>query len=319
MDSSRRPAVGIACVVAAAALWGTTGTSQALAGGTLSSLWFGALRLVFATAFFAVFAAATGGLARRAWQGLPAGAALGAGLCMAVYNLAFFAGVKSTGVGVGTAIALGSGPVWAGLLQAVFQRHPPTWGWWMGTAVAIAGGVLLSTAGGVRELSAWGVLLCLLAGLSYAAFTLLNKTLVGHAPASSIMLVAFAVATLVALPGAAFEAGAPTLGARDLAAVAYTGVVTAGLAYLLYTHALRHIAPATGVTLALAEPVVAFALAALLLSEPVHAASFGGLLLVLGGVLGVVRSELADGRRVGGVSGRCEARTPEPEGRRVVP
>lgn len=274
-------------------LWGTTGTSQALAGGTLPSLWFGALRLVFAALFFAVFAAVSRGLTRRAWQGLSPSAALGAGLCMAVYNLAFFAGVKLTGVGVGTAIALGSGPIWAGLLQAVFQRQPPTGAWWVGTVVAITGGVLLSLGGGERSVSVSGVVLCLSSGLSYAVYTLLNKRMVGHAPASSITLSAFAVAALVALPAAALQAGLPSLAVRDLIAVAYTGIVTAGVGYLLFSLALHHIRPATAVTLALTEPVVAFLLAVLLLGEQANLASIGGLAFVVAGVLGVVRSELS--------------------------
>lgn len=126
-----RPLIGVLCVMAAAALWGTTGTSQALAGGGLSSLWFGALRLCFAALFFAVFAAVTQPWLRRAWQGLAPRDALGAGLCMAVYNLAFFAGVKLTGVAIGTAIALGSGPIWRGscrLYSSVNRPRPPG-GW----------------------------------------------------------------------------------------------------------------------------------------------------------------------------------------------
>lgn len=288
-----RPLLGVVCVVGAAMLWGTTGTSQALAGGTLPSLWFGALRLVFAALFFAVFAAVSRGLTRRAWQGLSPSAALGAGLCMAVYNLAFFAGVKLTGVGVGTAIALGSGPIWAGLLQAVFQRQPPTGAWWVGTVVAISGGVLLSLGGGERSVSVPGVVLCLTSGLSYAVYTLLNKRMVGHAPASSITLSAFTVAALVALPAAALQAGLPSLAVRDLIAVAYTGIVTAGVGYLLFSLALHHIRPATAVTLALTEPVVAFLLAVLLLGEQANLASICGLAFVVAGVLGVVRSELS--------------------------
>lgn len=293
MQVVARPLFGVVCVAGAAVLWGTTGTSQALAGGSLPSLWFGALRLVFAALFFVFFAAASGGLARRAWQGLPPGAALGAGLCMAAYNLSFFAGVKLTGVGIGTAIALGSGPIWAGLLQAVFQRQPPTPAWWAGTAVAIAGGVLLSVGAGVQAMSVPGVALCLASGLSYAVYTLLNKRMLGHAPASVITLAAFAVAALVALPSAALQAGWPGLSARDLIAVAYTGIVTAGVGYLLFSFALHHVRPATAVTLALTEPVVAFVLAVLLLGEPASIAGVGGLALVVAGVLGVVRNELA--------------------------
>lgn len=299
MQVTPRPLLGITCVIGAAMLWGTTGTSQALAGGTLSSLWFGALRLVFAALFFAVFAAVTGGLARRAWQGLSPAAAIGAGLCMATYNLAFFAGVKLTGVGIGTAIALGSGPIWAGLLQAVFQRQPPTAAWWAGTAVAISGGVLMSLGGGTQAVSTAGVLLCLVSGLSYAVYTLLNQRMVSRAPASTITLGAFAVAALLAVPAAALQAGLPSLGPRDLAAVAYTGIVTAGLGYLLFSAALHHVRPATAVTLALAEPVVAFLLALLVLGEAASTSAVAGLCLVLAGVLGVVRSELKASARPG--------------------
>lgn len=296
MQVIARPLFGVVCVVGAAILWGTTGTSQALAGGALPPLWFGALRLVFAALFFMAFAAISGGLTRRAWQGLPPLSALGAGLCMVAYNLAFFAGVKLTGVGVGTAIALGSGPIWAGLLQAMFQRQPPTPAWWAGTAVAITGGVLLSVGGGAQAVSAPGVALCLASGLSYAIYTLLNKRMVGHAPASSITLAAFAVAALFALPAATLQTGLPHLEVRDLVAVAYTGIVTAGVGYLLFSVALHHVRPATAVTLALTEPVVAFVLAVLLLGEPVSIAGFSGLVLVVAGVLGVVRTELLSQR-----------------------
>lgn len=277
-------------------LWGTTGTAQAVAGGSLPSLWFGALRLVFAALFFIAFAAITDGLARQAWRSLPAPAAIGAGSCMAAYNLAFFAGVKLTGVGIGTAIALGSGPIWAGLLQAAFQRQPPTRAWWVGTAVAITGGVLLSVGGGKQAVSAPGILLCLASGLSYAVYTLLSKSMVGHAPASSITLAAFAVAALVAVPAAAMQGGVPSPGVRDLAAVTYTGIVTAGVGYLLFSFALHHIPPATAVTLALTEPVVAFALAVVVLGEPATVAALNGLALVVAGVLGVVRAELSSRR-----------------------
>ncbi|HET9644623.1 MAG TPA: DMT family transporter [Burkholderiaceae bacterium] len=298
MNKSSRPVVGIACVLGAASLWGTTGTARALADSSVSSMWFGALRLLTAAAFFLVFAAATGGLQRSAWRRLSPSDALGAGLCMAVYNLAFFAGVQATGVAVGTSIALGSGPIWAGLLQSGLQRMKPSPAWWAATGVAVAGGVLLSIGGGnVHVGVSWhGVALCLLSGLSYAVYTLLNKRMVRQAPASSITLAAFSLASLVAITVALIGAGLPDLGARDIAAAGYTGIVTAGVAYLLFSHALHHISPATGVTLALGEPVVAFALAVFVLGEPAGAASLAGLALVVAGVLGVVRAELG-GRR----------------------
>ena len=80
--------------------------------------------------------------------------------------------------------------------------------------------------------------------------------------------------------------------------------MTAGLGYLLFSHALRHIAPATGVTLALTEPVVAFGLATLVLGEPASATAVAGLALVVTGVLGVVRVELAAAQRASALAQR---------------
>ena len=89
-------------VLLAAMLWGTTGTAQSLAPAGLSPYWVGALRLVVASAFFALLAAPV--LWRRAGASrLPWRPVLLAGVCVAAYNLSFFAGVKASGVALGTA------------------------------------------------------------------------------------------------------------------------------------------------------------------------------------------------------------------------
>ena len=123
---------GIALALSAAILWGTTGTSQHFAGTGLSSYWIGALRLAIAAVFFAVLVAATerGRPAGRAPPGLWRRQLL-AGVAIAVYNLAFFTGVRLAGVAVGTTIAIGSGPLFAGALQALITRRPPVGLWWL--------------------------------------------------------------------------------------------------------------------------------------------------------------------------------------------
>ncbi|MDM0112211.1 DMT family transporter [Variovorax sp. J22R133] len=290
------PGTGVAMVLGAAALWGTTGTAQTFAGGSLSAGWFGALRLVVAALFFAAYAWATQprGNDGRAAVRLPWAGVLCAGVCMAVYNLAFFAGVRQTGVALGTAVALGSGPLWAGILQAAITRQAPGGAWWTGTGVAVVGGVLmtLSGGGGGAAASVSGIVLCLISGLSYAGYTLVNKELVRNASAADVTLRAFSVAALLAVPAAWMEGGAPALSTADLWAVGYVGIVTAGVAYLLFSQALRHISAATGVTLALGEPVVAFALAILVVGEQPAPVAFVGLMLVIVGVLVVVRAEM---------------------------
>lgn len=293
----KHPSLGVVLVLLAALLWGTTGTAQTLASGTLPAIWFGALRLLVAALFFAAWA----GLDRSPVAAVrpPWGPVLAAGLCMAVYNLAFFAGVRLTGVALGTAVALGSGPVWAGLLQALWTRRWPAPVWWLGTGVAIMGGVLMSLGGAVGlRVDPLGLGLCLLSGLSWGLYSLLNAELLRHLSAGRVTLWAFGLAAVLALPLAWWDSGWPVLQTRDVVAVFYVGVLTAGVAYLLFSHALRHISAATGVTLALAEPVVAFVLAVLVVGEQPGGWAALGLLLVLAGVWLVVRVELRGARQV---------------------
>lgn len=302
IQSPTHTARGVAMVLAAAMLWGTTGTAQSFAPPQLSSAWIGALRLAVAALCFwpllwwidrPALAAAT--LRRLPWRGISLAA-----VCMAVYNLAFFAGVRACGVAIGTAVALGSGPVWAGLLQSALTRSLPAPAWWLGTGMAVGGVVLLATGGAAAaEVPPAGVLLCLLAGLSYATYALVNQRMVTGASPAAVTTAVFTLAALLAVPGALALSGLPRIQAQDIAIVLWLGVVSTGIAYLLFSHALRHISGATAVVLALAEPVTAFVLAVVVVEEQPGWAGALGLAAVLAGLGVVVRSELGDGRQKG--------------------
>lgn len=284
---------GVALVLLAAMLWGTTGTAQSLAPAQLSPYWVGALRLAVATAVFALLALRAGPLPAP----LPWGRMLLAGGCIAAYNLSFFAGVKLSGVALGTAIAIGSGPLWAGLLQTALLRRLPSALWWLGTLVGVAGGVAMALGqGSGMHASARGMALCLLAGLSYAAYTLLNKTLVLQLGAARANLAVFGGAALLSAPAAWALGGPLQAGAQSWAVVVFLGLVSTGLAYMLFSSGLRHISGATGVTLALAEPVTAFVLAILVVGERQQALAWLGLAGVIAGLLLVVRAELRGAR-----------------------
>ena len=290
MTASSLP--GIALVLLAAMLWGTTGTAQSLAPDQLSPYWIGALRLAVASVFFALLAR----LARRQDAGpapLPRGAALLAAICVAAYNLSFFAGVKAAGVALGTALAIGSGPIWAGVLQTALLRRLPPALWWLGTLLGVAGGAAMALDGGTGvRAPLFGMALCLLAGLGYAVYALANKRLVAQAGPATVNLAVFGTAGLLSLPVAALLGGPLTLAPQTGGVVLYLGLVATGLAYLLFSAALRHISGATGVTLALAEPVTAFALAILVVGETPSAMAFWGLGGVLAGLLLVIWAEL---------------------------
>ena len=285
------PSRGVAMVLAAAALWGTTGTAQSFASPNLSSYWVGSLRLVAASIFFLPTIARwrAGPCRPLPWAQVAAAAA-----CVTTYNLAFFAGVRSAGVAVGTTIALGSGPIWAGILQALWLGRLPPARWWAGTAVAIAGvGLMIAGRGAVGLPPPGGASLCLLAGLSYAVYALVNKRMVSAAPAGPVTAAVFFVAAVLAAPVAAALAGRPTPTATDVAVIAWLGVLSTGVAYMLFSHALRAISSATGVALALAEPATAFVLAVVIVGERPGAGGVAGLLAVLAGLGMVIRAELA--------------------------
>ncbi len=287
---------GIVLALSAAVLWGTTGTAQHFAPSRVSPYWIGALRLAIAAACFALLVAATErGNAKRApglWRHQ-----LLAGSAIAAYNLAFFAGVRLAGVAVGTTIAIGSGPLFAGALQALVTRRPPAALWWLGTSLAIVGGAAIALGnGGVASADFTGLALCLSAGFWYAVYTLTAKSLSTHASPARASLWVFGTAAVIALPAAwliAPSGGADLVaaGSRGWLVVAWLGVVATGVSYLLFSSALRFISAATGVALALGEPLTAFTLAVLLLGEPLRASGLAGIALIMAGLALVVRSE----------------------------
>jgi DME family drug/metabolite transporter len=289
---------GIVLALAAAVLWGTTGTSQHFAGAHLSSYWIGALRLVIAAVFFAGLVAATerASAARPRLAGLWKRQLL-AGAAIAAYNLAFFAGVRLAGVAVGTTVAIGSGPLFAGALQALITRRAPVPLWWLGTALAIGGGAAIALGnGGAAATDAAGLLLCLAAGLSYAVYTLTAKSLSHHASPARASLWVFGIAAVIALPAAwalvpSGPADLAAAGTRTWLVVAWLGVVATGVSYLLFSTALRFISGATGVALALGEPLTAFTLAVLLLGEPLRTSGLVGIALILAGLALVITGE----------------------------
>src|SRR4051812_43975623 len=165
-------------VLVAAVLFGTTGTARALGPG-VSPLGVGASRIAVGAALLALVAAV---LARRARASSPGPGArtpwsarvvLAGGLGVAGYQLSFFAAVADTGVAVGTVVALGSAPVFAGLLARITSKAELDARWAACTAFATVGVTVLvvSSGGGSATVSPVGVALALGAGVGYAAYT----------------------------------------------------------------------------------------------------------------------------------------------------
>ena len=135
-------------------------------------------------------------------------------------------------------------------------------------------------------MSAPGVAMAVLAGASYAVYTLAAKRLLtaGHAP-EAVMAAAFGLAAVVLLPVLILSGPGWLATADGLALALFLGVIPTALAYVLFARGLRRLTASETATLTLAEPLTAGALGAIVLAEPMTAASVAGSGLVLAGLL----------------------------------
>lgn len=276
-------------VLAAAALWGTTGSAQAL-GDAGDPLVVGAARLAVGGGALVAVALVTVG--RTAVVSCLRPPLLGwtvlAAVATAVYQAAFFSAVDSTGVATGTVVTLGTAPVATGLCGAVLFRERPTRRWAGATVLAIAGCVTLVSSGD-RDVRPGGVALAVLAGACYGLYTAAAKVLLARdVPVVAAMGVTLGLGAILVAP-ALLGGAAELVGVRQLAMVLWLGLGATGVAYLLFARGLRQLPAGTVGTLSLAEPLVATALGLVVLGErPGPRAALGSLLLFTGLLL-VVR------------------------------
>jgi DME family drug/metabolite transporter len=295
-------------VLLASVLWGTTGTvahqapegsEQLLVG--LATFGFGglvlfaldvvpAIRVVRDRALTALLLAGAGGVV--------------------MYAAMYYVAMDLVGVAVGNVLALGSGPVFAVLLELVLDRQRLRAGWVLATTVTVAGVALLAaTAGGARGTSPLlGVALALGAGLGYALYSWAGARMIGHGHASrSVMAAIFAVASLGLVPAFVVGGPGPLLTQEGVVVLGYLAVVPMAFAYLAFGYGLRRLRASTATTLALAEPVVATGLAVVALGERLGLTSWIGIALI---VVGLVLVAVAERPSAGGSSNGGQALVP---------
>lgn len=278
-------------VLAAAALWGTTGTAQALAPATAQPLAVGAVRVALGGAALVAFAALSWSVSRGdrpaarkgAWApGAMAAAALG----VALYQPLFFAGVAYAGVSIGTVAAIGSAPVMAGVVGFLALGERPGKPWAVATLLAICGCALLVGSGGSGGASAVGILCALGAGLCYGSYATASKALMDRGlPHSTVMAAAFGLGGAMLAPALLFVDLGWLAEPTGLIAALHLGLIATAVAYLLFAKGLSGLPVATAATLSLAEPLTAGALGILLLGERLGLTALFGTALLLGGLL----------------------------------
>ncbi|MEL7567698.1 MAG: EamA family transporter [Dehalobacterium sp.] len=265
-------------VLAAAVLWGTTGTAQSFAPSGASPMSIGSVRLAVGGAALLIFAWKRGSLTDKTpWS---KGATFLAAGCMAAYQLFFFAGVLKTGVAVGTVVTIGSAPVFAGLISLIFRRENPGLKWAAATLLAVIGCVLLITGGQKLAVNSVGVSLALGAGVSYALYAAVSKELLANYPPEAVTGIVFFLGAFLLSPFLFLYHLDWLKTVQGIGVALHLGLVATALAYVLFSHGLAKIPFPKAVTLSLAEPVTASALGLFLLKEKLSLFSQVGMVLV---------------------------------------
>ena len=273
---------GAWALVLASLLWGTTGTAASFLPDDVSPLAVGASTMtVGGLLLFVVSArpalAALRDAASRRWLLLGA-------VGVFVYPLAFYTSMNLAGVAIGNVVSLGTGPVFAAILEWLFERHRPSRLWAGCTAAAVVGIVLLALGGDATGAPAVvpGVLLGLAAGLAYALYTYSSsRGIRAGQPSRGVMGGMFGVGA-VALAPVLIVFGAPLLQSwQTVGIAAYLAVGPMFVAYLLFGVGMRTLRSSTATTITLLEPFVATILAVLVVGERLDLIGWLGLVLIL--------------------------------------
>ncbi|WP_412163657.1 EamA family transporter [Curtobacterium flaccumfaciens] len=313
-----RPVGGLAAIAVAAAVWGTTGTATHFAPGVPAFV-FGAV--TFGLGGLVLAATAGRGTLRAVTQRRTRGWALLGAASLVVYAVAFYAALADAGVALGTTLAIGSSPVFAGLVEWVVDRRRVTRRWVLASVVSVVGMVVVTLArsehdGGGRSLAV-GVGSALVAGLTYALYSWAVAR--GMHAATSRMPIAvvraesdsmrvggdvgvaaaraargpnerglvgavFGVAA-VPLVVLAVVAGGPFLtDAGNWSVFLYLALVPTVIGHSLYALGLRTVTASVATLLSLLEPVVAAVLAVLVVGERLGTGGWAGIVLVVAGL-----------------------------------
>lgn len=277
MTSRVRPEL---LIVGAAVLWGTTGTAQDLGDIGASPVAVGTIRILLGGALLALIASRSG-RPTGPWGAYVVGAVAVAG-----YQASFFAAVERAGVALGTLVAIGSGPVFTGVVALLASGERPVARWYAATGLAVVGCGLLLAPGGDSALDATGLGLALAAGLSYAVYTVAAKTVLGRDVAGpTVMAVLFLGGAVLLLPTLLVVDTDGLVGGRGVAMELWLGVATVAVSYLLFGGGLRRLPASSVATLTLAEPLTAAVLGVLVLGERPGATAAVGALLLLSGLV----------------------------------
>lgn len=268
-------------ILLAAVLWGTTGTARAFTPESAHPLAIGAIRLAIGGGFLLFIAFLKGRFSLRNW---PLFYTFLAALAIALFQPFFFSAVSMAGVAIGTVVAIGSAPLFTGLIEWVFLKSRPRMIWWIATFFSISGCLLLFVAREAVNFNPVGIILALGAGFSFSIYTLINRKLVMGQRSLTVVAIVFIVAALILSPFMLLLDMRWFGTIQGLTVSLHLGIMATGIAYLLFTKGLKQVSSSTAVTLSLAEPLTATLLGVFILQETLILPSWIGIGLIISGL-----------------------------------
>ncbi|MEV7596922.1 DMT family transporter [Kitasatospora sp. NPDC089797] len=282
---------GLLSISAAAVAWGVGGAVAALLmrtsglGPVAVSCWrFGVAALCLAL----LPSGAPRASGPAAASGGKRGAAGLTGLGLAVSQCAYFGSVQCAGLGLGTLITIGAGPVLTSLGAHRLLGERLTGRAAAAVALALGGLALLVASPAAGPRPALGIALAVVAGAGQSGLTLWARG-GGSARASTG---AFTTGLLCLLPFAALQGVLPSTGQPALTggALLFLGTVPTLLAYRWYFSGLTAVPGTTASVLVLLEPATAAVIGVLFLGEPVTAGLLAGSVLLLAAIAALARA-----------------------------
>ena len=285
-------------ILAAAALWGTTGVSTQtiynLSSTNAISVAFS--RLVIAAIVLLLLCWRLVG--RRMWRvkGRDALLMVFMGIMQAVFQFCYLAAIPECGITIATLIAISVAPVIVVLFASVFMRERVTLKILLALLCALSGTALLTgfPAGKVAFGSlVSGVLLSLTSAAGYAGVILGGRKLSSRYHPLQVNAAAFGVGAVLLFVCALSTRLVLSYPVESWLLVLYMGCIPTALAYVLFQSGMRSTPATLTSILTLCEPLTAAVLAWLLFGERLSPLGIVGALLLLGTILLLARGETA--------------------------
>jgi len=272
-------------VLVASVFWGTTGTAASFAPD-ISPFAIGAFAMGFGGVLLCLTSLTqliNNAITLRKHYPLT----LLGSACVAIYPLAFYTSMNSAGVAIGTVVSIASAPLFTVLLEYLIEKKPLATRWLVSFCFGAVGICLIalgkdshSAAKGLFSQNI-GILLGLIAGLTYAGYSWVAKRLISNGVHSrATMASLFGGAACVLLPSLLITGDTLFATVINTSVALYMAIVPMFFGYWLFSIGLKTIAASQAVLITLLEPIIATVLAIVILNEQFQQIGWLGIGLV---------------------------------------